>query len=168
MNLVADTYVLRPIVSTFLSQKIGVKSQGISNSYTDTTKPLLTVGYHSGFNVTTGRYVLNAIMHNGNSGGPVVRNGKVCAVVTKHQYIPKEIETKLALLNESSKMIQFNVTVTNKATNTKTQYETGKLMQDVVKFCLDNATLVRGEAILPEHVNGFLNAAVALYQSQKL
>lgn len=127
--------------------------------------PILTVGYMAGFNphffqgMTRPqlRFVLNAALNPGNSGGPVFKWGENTVrgvAVTKHAPITPYLESAIAALKTNNSGVVF--TATN-AQGGSTNFVESQVVADILQYFRDMTQVVIGEAITASDLIIFLN-----------
>lgn len=128
--------------------------------------PILTVGYMAGFNphFPLGilhpqlRFVLNAALNPGNSGGPIFKwseNAVRGVAVTKHAPITPYLQSAIAALKINNSGVVF--TSTNAQGGT-TNFVESQVVADILQHFRDMTQVVIGEAITATDLVAFLNA----------
>ena len=148
--------------------KFGIGSQicmwGYPTGYTSGT-PLLSVGYFAGVDsvkMPSGkiakRWVVNAAVNLGNSGGPLVcvESGKVMGVVSsKLAPMPEYIESALAALKQNKTITVFKRI---KPDGSAERLSTGQVVEEVLQYLRSQTQLVIGHTVVLGDLRGFLKA----------
>lgn len=124
--------------------------------------PLLSVGYLSGINVIqpfankrVKHLVVNGAFNPGNSGGPLIINGKVIGVVqSKAAPITPAIASALdALLKNQSGMMYTNTDALGK----QTMVSEAQIIGQILLYYRELAQVMIGEAVAVSELKGFLS-----------
>ncbi|GAB3932277.1 S1 family peptidase [Mucilaginibacter myungsuensis] len=124
--------------------------------------PLLSVGYLAGINTiqpypnkTVKHLVVNGAFNPGNSGGPLIVNGKVIGVVqSKAAPITPVIASALkALLDNKSGMMYTNTDATGK----QTSVSEAQVIGQILLYYRELAQVMIGEAVTVSELKNFLN-----------